>query len=406
MELTTVISKFEKEMEVQQEENSIQKIDNQENDTSEASTFETPQRKFRGVTFHRKNNKWIAQASHNGKSKYLGTHATAEKAARVYDAYVLTTIGADAKTNFPKEEVDLNLLPKLRSYKKQQMNEMPMYFSQNPLFNMYPHTQALHHDRKDPRHPKHPRNAYLMYVAERRKRIKVEGMKTAWNGKGNMHKVFAQEWKNLPEMERLTFQKLAEQDRSRYEAEMQNYEDPNSFSYLQSAMPNPFGMMARGPNGIHGFPPPMANLAATSSAAAESPLGITPVSGNAAGLDANKHLSMNMMQSMYGMLNSLPPSTSFVKPENSDVVQEGTGSPNSMSPRGHHVRPAKYEAAPMGFPPGFMTMMPSLPKKNDEFTQNSPEINLINGGSPTEQSRVAFENKSKVETSTTAPVLS
>ena len=87
MELTTVISKFEKETEIQQEENSIQKIDNQENDTSEASTFETPQRKFRGVTFHRKNNKWIAQASHNGKSKYLGTHATAEKAARVTRLY-------------------------------------------------------------------------------------------------------------------------------------------------------------------------------------------------------------------------------------------------------------------------------------------------------------------------------
>jgi hypothetical protein len=285
------IPKFEikTETEAKKEENSVQKIDNQENNTSEVAKA---QPKYRGVSFHRKNKKWIAQATNNGKSKYLGTHDTAERAARVYDAYVLTIIGASAKTNFPKEELDLTLLPKLRSYKKEQTNKMPLFFPQNPLFSMsYP--QQTFPGRKDPRHPKHARNSFVMYVAERRRIIKEEGLKRPGNGKGNMLNIFSEEWKVLPEIERLKFKQLAEEDRRRYESEMQNYEDPSVFSYLQNEMINPFQMMTRGPNVNNGFPSPGGMIGLdVPPEAGRSSLEKIPVTGNATPIDVNE-VSMN-----------------------------------------------------------------------------------------------------------------
>jgi hypothetical protein len=54
---------------------------------------------FLGVC--RSGNKWMAQISLNGLSKYLGTHSTEEEAARAYDAAALAHYGPRANLNFP-----------------------------------------------------------------------------------------------------------------------------------------------------------------------------------------------------------------------------------------------------------------------------------------------------------------
>jgi len=183
--------------------------------------------RYRGVTYHRKNDKWIAQASVNGKSKYLGTHPTREKAARVYDAFVISTYGPTAKTNFPAEQVDFSLLPRLRSYKKKNFMNFSM-LGIPPMGGYIP-------SKKDPNHPKHPRNAYLIFASEQRKAMKQQGLKC--EGRGNMHKHFSEIWKRMPEHEKQKYVDLAAQDRNRFEREMDSYEDPNAYSWMNTGPP-------------------------------------------------------------------------------------------------------------------------------------------------------------------------
>jgi len=75
-------------------------------------------RKYLGVTYHRRNKKWIAQASENGRSKYLGCFDTPEKAAKMYDSYVVAQGGDSVKTNFPVNQVDPNMKPLVKRYRK------------------------------------------------------------------------------------------------------------------------------------------------------------------------------------------------------------------------------------------------------------------------------------------------
>jgi len=227
----------------------------EENKTAEAeganSNGSKTWRHFRGVTYHRKNNKWIAQASVNGKSKYLGTHATREKAARVYDAFVLSTYGSTARTNFPASEVDFSLIPRLRSYKKKPYAGMG--------FNMLGIGAAYMNPKKDPKHPKHPRNAYLIFASEQRKIMKENGLKC--QGRGNMHKQFAERWKQMSMMEKQKYIDLAAADRNRYEQEMDTYEDPQAFAWMNSDPVPTFPMMQMGPPDTKNMLPPGIGLA-------------------------------------------------------------------------------------------------------------------------------------------------
>ena len=56
---------------------------------------------FKGVTLDRRYGRWIAQIQANKRHYTLGTHATAEEAARVYDAAALRLHGDFARLNFP-----------------------------------------------------------------------------------------------------------------------------------------------------------------------------------------------------------------------------------------------------------------------------------------------------------------
>lgn len=66
----------------------------------------TNQTGYQGVAVDRRgaNHLYFAQLSINGKRKHLGSFATAEEAARVYDAAKVKLFGRQVTLNFPIEE--------------------------------------------------------------------------------------------------------------------------------------------------------------------------------------------------------------------------------------------------------------------------------------------------------------
>lgn len=60
--------------------------------------------RFKGVSWHKKAGKWRAQIMADRKYRYLGLHATAEDAARAYDAAAKKLHGGFAWLNFPTDD--------------------------------------------------------------------------------------------------------------------------------------------------------------------------------------------------------------------------------------------------------------------------------------------------------------
>lgn len=58
---------------------------------------------YKGVSFDKSNNKWMAQAEVSGRNKHLGRYDSAEDAAKAYDRFVVVFYGHDVYTNFPIE---------------------------------------------------------------------------------------------------------------------------------------------------------------------------------------------------------------------------------------------------------------------------------------------------------------
>lgn len=59
---------------------------------------------YRGVSWYRWYQKWVAAITINYKKIYLGYHKSKEDAARAYDLAAIEHHGNFAKTNFPKED--------------------------------------------------------------------------------------------------------------------------------------------------------------------------------------------------------------------------------------------------------------------------------------------------------------
>jgi hypothetical protein len=57
---------------------------------------------YRGVHFHKKANRWIANIRFYRRRRWLGTFDNPEAAARVYDAWALAVFGEFAALNFPE----------------------------------------------------------------------------------------------------------------------------------------------------------------------------------------------------------------------------------------------------------------------------------------------------------------
>ena len=56
--------------------------------------------KYRGVCWHKQNNKWRAQVTVAGKTHHLGTFSDEADAARAFDTAVIKYRGEGAETNF------------------------------------------------------------------------------------------------------------------------------------------------------------------------------------------------------------------------------------------------------------------------------------------------------------------
>ena len=60
---------------------------------------------FRGVSWNKKRNRWVAIIGHRYRLHYLGSYAIEEDAARAYDAEALKRFGEFARLNFPEPGV-------------------------------------------------------------------------------------------------------------------------------------------------------------------------------------------------------------------------------------------------------------------------------------------------------------
>merc|ERR1719450_964155 len=190
-------------------------------------------RKYLGVTYHKRNKKWIAQASENGRSKYLGCFKTPEKAARMYDAYVVSKGGENVKTNFPVTEIDPTLKPLVKRYKKRTRDVMnfQQIQMQDPWENYFSGLSEQFAKRRkrprDPTAPKGPRNAYMMYIQQNREKLQkecVESPLKEGNTFGAISRELGRRWKALSAEERKKFEDLAAEDKVRHEREKREYE--------------------------------------------------------------------------------------------------------------------------------------------------------------------------------------
>jgi hypothetical protein len=190
-------------------------------------------RKYLGVTYHKRNKKWIAQASENGRSKYLGCFKTPEKAARMYDAYVVSKGGEGVKTNFPVTEIDPTLKPLVKRYKKRSRDVMnfQQIQMQEPwesyLSGLTEQYAKRRKRSRDPTAPKGPRNAYMMYIQKNREKLQkecVESPLKEGNTFGAISRELGRRWKALSAEERKKFEDLAAEDKVRHEREKREYE--------------------------------------------------------------------------------------------------------------------------------------------------------------------------------------
>ena len=58
--------------------------------------------RFRGVTWNKRNSKWLAKISFKGKTRYIGTYFDEVAAAKAFDEEARALRGSSAKVNFPQ----------------------------------------------------------------------------------------------------------------------------------------------------------------------------------------------------------------------------------------------------------------------------------------------------------------
>ena len=74
---------------------------------------------------------------------------------------------------------------------------------------------------KDKNHPKKPKSGYMLYCEKNRARVKGTLPKSATFS--DIIKKMAGEWRGLSESEKVKFNKLAEDDKTRYQQELDEY---------------------------------------------------------------------------------------------------------------------------------------------------------------------------------------
>jgi len=99
--------------------------------------------------------------------------------------------------------------------------------------------------KKDPNAPKRPTTAYFYFAAKRRADMKKEGKKLPVT---EQTKLFGLEWGQLTDKEKEHYQKLAVEDKKRYEKEMASYTPPEKGSDESSDDEKPKKKKKKDPN--------------------------------------------------------------------------------------------------------------------------------------------------------------
>lgn len=300
-------------------------------------------RKYLGVTYHKRNKKWIAQASENGRSKYLGCFKTPEKAARMYDAYVVSKGGENVKTNFPVTEIDPTLKPLVKRYKKRSRDVMnfQQIQMQEPwesyLSGLTEQYAKRRKRSRDPTAPKGPRNAYMMYIQQNREKLQkecVDAPLEEGNTFGAISRELGRRWKALSALDRKKFEDLAAEDKVRHEREKREYESNikdetqrNQEAYLSSLeiiqqhyqeyaklQSQWLGMMGYGA-GVPGADPSMAGLYDYTQAAAAAASGGMPGSTGLPEMSEEDTASALAAMQMHQMNSALPQQLQQMQPD-------------------------------------------------------------------------------------------
>uniref|UniRef100_A0A0D6R3Y0 HMG box domain-containing protein n=1 Tax=Araucaria cunninghamii TaxID=56994 RepID=A0A0D6R3Y0_ARACU len=74
--------------------------------------------------------------------------------------------------------------------------------------------------QKDPNAPKRGLSAYMFYANENRERVRTENPNITF---GQVGKVLGEEWKGLTDEKKSKYQKMAADDKARYEREKERY---------------------------------------------------------------------------------------------------------------------------------------------------------------------------------------
>jgi len=79
--------------------------------------------------------------------------------------------------------------------------------------------------------PRQPVNGYVRFLNERREQVRAANPSA---GFADIMKIMAQEWTQLPAEEKQKYMQAAEQDRQRYQKELQEYQQTEAYkSYVQ-----------------------------------------------------------------------------------------------------------------------------------------------------------------------------
>lgn len=146
---------------------------------------------------------------------------TIERRAAVHAANPDMEFGEVTKT-IANEWNNMNESQKAK-YEKQSEEDRVRYESESDAFNRE-HPEVKRRKLKAKKDaPKKARSAYLFYTMEKRNEFKNANPNKTF---GDLTKLVADDWKKLNASQKKKFEKLAEEDRKRYDNEMANYVRP------------------------------------------------------------------------------------------------------------------------------------------------------------------------------------